>query len=64
MMEPIAVALCAASLVKGVRVGTLVEKTALYADDIVLFLDDPATSLPQVLSILDHIANFSGLHVN
>lgn len=30
----------------------------------VLFLVDPATSLPQALSILDHISTFSWLRVN
>lgn len=43
---------------------TFIEKTALYANDVVLFLDDPTTSFPQALSILDHIATFSGLRVN
>lgn len=64
MMEPIAMALRASSLVKCITVGTLVEKAALYANDVVLFLDYPATSLSQALSILDHFSTFSGLRVN
>lgn len=46
MMGLIAVALRPSSLVKGVREGTLVEKTTLYADDVVLFLVDPAMPPP------------------
>lgn len=62
MMQPIAVALRASSLVEGITMGNLVEKKVLYADDVVLFLDYPATSLPQ--AILDHVSTFSGLRVN
>lgn len=64
MMEPIAVALRASSLMKGVQVCNLVKKASLYVNYVVLFLNDPATSLLLALYILDHVATFSGLHVN
>lgn len=40
LIEPLAAALPASSMVQGIRVGVLEEKTALYADDMVLFLGD------------------------
>lgn len=37
---------------------------ALYADDILLFFNDPGDSLRAVLEIFNEIARFSGLRVN
>lgn len=39
--EPLATALRNSVSVKGIQVGSLVEKLALYVDDLMLFLNDP-----------------------
>lgn len=63
-LEPLAVALRSASAIKSIRVGTIEESLALYADDMLLFLDDPRDSLRTALGIINHFATFSGLKVN
>ena len=64
MMEPIAIALRAAGEVKALRVGSIDECLALYADDMLLFLQDPKESLVAALCILNTFSQFSGLKVN
>lgn len=52
LIEPLAIALCVSTGVKGIQVSVLEEKTALYADKMVLFLGDNDQSLTSALSIL------------
>lgn len=61
VMEPLGTALRNADLVKGIKVGSITEKLALYADDLMLFLSDPGPSLCAALNI---ISELSGLRVN
>lgn len=63
-MEPMAVALRSSRDVRAIKVGTIQETLALYADDMLLFLNDPGDSLRAVLDILNKFALFSGLKVN
>lgn len=69
MMEPIAIALRTSSSIHGIRMGSLEGRTALYADEVVLFLEDPEISLLSTLAFyLGHTVSFfyefSHLHVN
>lgn len=64
MMEPLARALRHSEEVQAIRVGSINECIALYADDLLLFLKDPGLSLRAALLILDRFATFSGLRVN
>lgn len=64
MMEPLAVALRSSSEVKAIRVGTIKECLALYADYMLLFLEDPGSSLQAALKILNDFTTFSGWNVN
>lgn len=64
MMEPIARALRQSREVGAIQVGSIQENLTLYADDLLLFLRDPRTSLQAALRILDRFASFSGLRVN
>lgn len=52
-IEPIAIALRASTEVKALEVGGMRECTALYAGDMLLFLEDPGPSLEAVFEILD-----------
>ena len=40
------------------------EAVSLYADDLLLFASEPATSLPAALSILDQFGHISGYKIN
>lgn len=64
VMEPLAIALRSSEGVRAIKVGTIHETLALYADDMLLFLHDPDTSLEAVLEILNEFGKFSGLKVN
>lgn len=64
LIKPLATALTASLEVRGIQIGSLTEKTALYVDDTVLFLRDSDTPLLAALSILNLFALFSGLKVN
>lgn len=58
MIEPLAMALRASEEVQGIMVGSLTEKTALYAEDMVLFLRDSKNSLSAALDIPNSFARF------
>lgn len=64
MVEHIGSAIRSSGVVRGVRVRSLEEKLALYADDINLFLRDPGPSLQAALDLISHFASISGLKVN
>lgn len=53
-MEPIAIALQTSSAVRAFEVGSIPECTALYADSLLLFLQDPGPSLTAVVEILNN----------
>lgn len=59
-IEPLSLALTHASLVKGVIRENQEQKVSLYADDLLLYILDPANSLPHVIHILDQFHNLSG----
>ena len=63
-IEPVAEALRTSCHIKGLRVGLLEERVALYADDMLLFLNDAGPSLQGALSVLDTFALVTGLRVN
>lgn len=64
VMEPLATALRQADSVKGIRIGSIEEKLALYADDLMLFLSDPRPSLRAALNIISGYTVLSGLRIN
>lgn len=51
-------------LIKGLRIGVLEERVALYADDMLLFLNDAGPSWQGALQTLNSFAPFTGLRVN
>lgn len=48
----------------GIHVGSIIEKLALFIDDLILFLNDPGPFLTEALNILSDYATFSGLRTN
>lgn len=63
-VEPLAVMLRGEVSIKGIWRSGLEHRISLYADDILLFLSDPLTSLPITLNILKKFGNISGFKVN
>lgn len=64
LMELVAMDIKRASAVVDIRVGTLVEKIAMYVDNLILFLNDPRPSLKEVLRILSEFSIYSLLQIN
>lgn len=63
-MEPLASALRQANMVEGIQVVSIHEKLAMYADNLILFLNNPSPSLQETLSILPGFTDCSRLKVN
>ena len=63
-IEPLAEAIRCADDITGVRLCGEVHKLALYADDIILFLTQPETSIPALILTIELFGNFSGYKIN
>lgn len=62
-IELVAEALNSSPHIKGLRVGLLEERVALYSDDMLLFLNDAGPSLQGALTVLDAFTVVTGLKV-
>lgn len=63
-IEPVTEALRTSPHIKGLRIGWLEERVAMYADDLLLFLNDAGPSLEGALQVLNTVAPITGLKVN
>lgn len=63
-MEPLAEAIQSHPDITGVEIAGLPHKVSLFADDILLTLTNPRITVPNLFSLLDSFASFSGLSVN
>ena len=52
------------SLIKGIQIGEENHIISLYADDILLYLNNPLQSIPMLLTLLDDFGSLSGYKVN
>ena len=62
-IEPLAVALRSSQML-GISRGGSEHKLSLYADDLLLYVSDPARSIPVVLSVLKEFGQISGYKLN
>uniref|UniRef100_A0A3B1IK57 Reverse transcriptase domain-containing protein n=1 Tax=Astyanax mexicanus TaxID=7994 RepID=A0A3B1IK57_ASTMX len=63
-IEPLAIWLRSLSQFKGIIRYGLEHKLSLYADDLLLYISDPSTSLPPVLETLAQFGRISGYKLN
>ena len=63
-IEPLAIALRSSGRIRGIWRGEVEHKVSLYADDLLLFVSKPSTSLPEALTILENFSQFSGYKLN
>lgn len=63
-IEPLAVALRSCKEFSGIRRMGTEHKVSLYADDLLLFVSSPDTSLPPIMSLLTQFGQFSGYKLN
>ncbi len=63
-IEPLAIALRECQQITGITRGEAVHKVTLYADDLLLFISNPQTSLPAALTLLENFGQLSGYRLN
>lgn len=63
-IEVLAIAIRSNQNIKGVKCGPHTHKCALFADDILLFVTSPTTSLPNLCKLLETFGSLSGIWVN
>ena len=63
-IEPLAIWLRQEGGFEGITRARTVHKLSLYADDLLLYMSNPAASLPVVLNILDKFGLYSGYKLN
>ena len=63
-IEPLAIWLRQEGGFEGITRARTVHKLSLYADDLLLYMSNPAASLPVVLNILDKFGSYSGYKLN
>lgn len=63
-VEPLAIAIKAHPAIRGLRMGQVTEVLSLYANDMLLYLEDAGPSLSAALHLIQHFGAFSGLQIN
>lgn len=63
-LEPLAEAIRVHRGISGVKLGDIEYKISLYADDVLLFITNPETSVPSLLSLIDQFGLISGYKIN
>uniref|UniRef100_A0A3B5PRH3 Reverse transcriptase domain-containing protein n=1 Tax=Xiphophorus maculatus TaxID=8083 RepID=A0A3B5PRH3_XIPMA len=63
-IEPLSIALRASPSFRGIFRNGTEYKLSLYADDLLLYVSNPAISVPTVLHILNYFSSFSGYKLN
>uniref|UniRef100_A0A0S7EYH1 LIN1 n=2 Tax=Poeciliopsis prolifica TaxID=188132 RepID=A0A0S7EYH1_9TELE len=63
-IEPLSIALRASSSFRGIFRNGTEHKLSLYADDLLLYISNPTTSVPAILRILNNFSSFSGYKLN
>lgn len=63
-IEPLAMAFRSCEDIAGIWRGSTQHKVSLYADDLLLFVSNPGTSLHSAMSLLNNFGQFSGYKIN
>lgn len=63
-MEPLAQSIRQSGLIAPISVCNTQHQLALYADDVLVFLENPAQSVPHLLSLCEEFGSMSGFKIN
>ena len=63
-IEPLSIALKSSTLFSGINRGGTEHKVALYADDLLLFVQNPASCANNIVNLLKEFGKFSGYKLN
>lgn len=64
VMEPLAISIRHCTDIKGIFRGSQEHKISLYADDILLYVSDPLSSILHIFNMLKEFGRFSGYKLN
>lgn len=64
VIEPLAIAIRQADNFRGIEWGGSHHKLSLYADDLLLYVSDPKSSLSFIINLLDQFGKLSGYKIN
>ena len=63
-IEPLAVALRIQQDIPGIVRNQIIHKVSLYADDLLLYISNPAESIPKLIDVLHQFGKLSGYRLN
>jgi hypothetical protein len=63
-MEPLAEAIRVTAAIQGLLIGDVHHKISLYADDVLIFISSPETSITSLVNIIELFHEFSGYKIN
>lgn len=63
-IEPLAAMIRQNPIIEGIPTSSMTHKISLYADDILLFIQNPSTSLPEVLRLINQFSKISDYTIN
>lgn len=63
-MEPLAEAIRVTPAIQGLLIGDVHHKISLYADDVLIFISSPETSITSLINIIELFSEFSGYKIN
>lgn len=63
-IEPLAESIRVTPTICSLEIGQSCHKITLYADDVLILLSDPETSVPNLTDVIDRFSHFSGYKIN
>ncbi len=63
-LEPLAISIRHLNTIKGITIGNIECKISLYADDCLIFLSNPSSSIPPLLLLINYFGSLSGYSIN
>ena len=64
VLEVLATAIRQQKGIKGIQIGKEEVKLSLFADDMILYIENPKESIPKLLEVIEQFSNVAGYKIN
>ena len=64
VLEVLASAIRQQKEIKGIQIGKEEVKLSLFADDMILYVENPKDSTPKILEVIEQFSNVAGYKIN